>query len=331
MTTALPKIECKKTKSNKPPKTKAFTEENIEELISKANGGELELLYSEEELLKIKQKLLIHRIKQLRNNSALKIQTMWNRYQTRLKVHKTAHHVQGCYTISPNIQNVTKVSIKIFTNELNKDEFTILPLKFCQIRKSFVIDIPKNKFYTKKKLLRFNFIYKNNIFFDDNYDQVLYFNEMVHQVDFSLYDKKQKILEETVYNLRELFKKKLFSLHSSSKDSNCFSTEDEKENSENLALTPDKFTKKFSFGESKEDNDDEDEYSGLRAIKRKGTELEKEKVITRYKKYESFDITYSSKSKLKSILKCPNIDLNKRRVNRESNKKVSFGETIYIY
>jgi hypothetical protein len=331
MTTALPKIECKKTKSNKPPKTKAFTEENIEELISKANGGELELLYSEEELLKIKQKLLIHRIKQLRNNSALKIQTMWSRYLTRLKVHKTAHHVQGCYTISPNIKNVTKVSIKIFTNELNKDEFTILPLKFCQIRKSFVIDIPKNKFYTKKKLLRFNFIYKNNIFFDDNYDQVLYFNEMVHQVDFSLYDKKQKILEETVYNLRELFKKKLFSLHSSSKDSNCFSTEDEKENSENLALTPDKFTRKFSFSESKEDNDDEDEYSGLRAIKRKGTELEKEKVITRYKKYESFDISYSSKSKLKSILKCPNIDLHKRRVNRVSNKKVSFGETIYIY
>jgi hypothetical protein len=331
MTTALPKIECKKTKSNKPPKTKAFTEENIEELISKANGGELELLYSEEELLKIKQKLLIHRIKQLRNNSALKIQTMWSRYLTRLKVHKTAHHVQGCYTISPNIKNVTKVSIKIFTNELNKDEFTILPLRFCQIRKSFVIDIPKNKFYTKKKLLRFNFIYKNNIFFDDNYEQVLYFNEMVHEVDFSLYDKKQKILEETVYNLSELSKKALFSSHSSSKDSNCLSTEDEKENSENLALTPDKFTRKFSFSESKEDNDDEDEYSGLRAIKRKGTELEKEKVITRYKKYESFDITYSSKSKLKSILKCPNIEFNKRRVKRESNKKVSFGETIYIY
>jgi len=331
MTTALLKIECKKDKSNKPPKTKVFTEENIEDLISKTNGGELESLYSEEELLNIKQKLLIHRIKQLRNNSAFKIQSMWNRYQTRLKVHKTAHHVQGCYTISPNIQNVTKVSIKIFTNELNKDEFTILPLRFCQIRKSFVIDIPKNKFYTKKKLLRFNFIYKNNIFFDDNYDQVLYFNEMVHEVDLSLYDKKQKILEETVYNLSELFKKKFFSSHSSSKDSNCLSTEDEKENSENSTLTPDKFTRKFTFSESKDENDDEDEYSGLRAIKRKGTEQEKVKVIQKYKKFESFDISYSCKSKLKSILKCPNIELNKRRVNRESNKKVSFGETVYIY
>ena len=331
MTRVLPKIECKKTKSNKPPKTKVFTEENIEELISKANGGELESSFSEEELLNIKQKLLIHRIKQLRNNSALKIQTMWNRYQTRLKVHKIAHHVQGCYTISPNIKNVTKVSIKIFTNELNKDEFTILPLRFCQIRKSFVIDIPKNKFFTKKKLLRFNFIYKNNIFFDDNYDQVLYFNEMVHEVDLSLYDKKQKILEETVYNLSELFKKKLFSSCNSPKESNYLSTEDEKENSENSTLTPDKFTRKFTFSESRDENDEEDEYSGLRAIKRKGTEQKKEKVVQKYKKFESFDVSYSCKSKLKSILKCPNIESNKRRFNRESNKKVSFGETIYIY
>lgn len=331
MTTALPKIQCKRTKPNKPLKTKAFTEEKIEELFSKANGDEIESLYSEEELLNLKQKLLIHRIKELRNNSALKIQSMWNKYQTRLKVHKIAHHVQGCYTISPNIKNVTKVSIKIFTNDLNKEEFTILPLRFCQIRKSFVIDIPKNKFYTKKKLLRFNFIYKNKIFFDNNYDQVLFFNEMVHEVDFSLYDKKQKILEETVYNLSELFKKKLFSSYSASKDSNYLSTEDEKENSENSTLTPDKFTRKFTFSESKDENDDEDEYSGLRAIRRKGTEQEKEKIVQRYKKFESFDIAHSYKSKLKSILKCPNIEFNKRRINRNNNKKVSFGETIYIY
>ena len=45
----------------------------------------------------------------------------------------------------------------------------------------------------------------------------------------------------------------------------------------------------------------------------------------------SYDVSYSCKSKLKSILKCPNIESNKRRFNRESNKKVSFGETIYIY
>lgn len=143
--------------------------------------------------------------------------------------------------------------------------------------------------------------------------------------------KKQKILDETVYNLSELFKKKLFSLSSSSKDSNYLSTEDEKENSENSPLTPDKVIRKFTFSENKEENDEEDEYSGLRAIKRKGTGQEEAKVVTRYKKFESFDITYSCKSKLKSILKCPTIEFNKRRFNRESNKKVSFGETIYIY
>ena len=154
---------------------------------------------------------------------------------------------------------------------------------------------------------------------------------MVHEVDFSLYDKKQKILEETVYNLSELSKKNLFSSYTS-KDSNYLSTEDEKENSENSNLTPNKFTREFTFSDSKEENDEEDEYSGLRAIKRKGTEREKtKKVLKTFKKFESFDITYSSKSKLKSILKFPSIESTKRRFNRESNKKVSFGETVYIY
>ena len=331
MTAVLTKIMHKRIKSLQPSKIKEYTEQNLEELISTINEKEIESLYNNQELLYLKQRLLVHRIRQLRNSSALKIQGMWNRYLTRLKVHKLAHRVRGCYTISPSVKNVTKIYIKIFTDELNKDEFKIMPLHFCQIRKSFVIDIPKNKFFTKKKLLRFNFIYKNNIFFDDNYDQVLYFNEMVHEVDLSLYDKKQKILEETVYNLSELFKKKLFSSCNSPKESNYLSTEDEKENSENSTLTPDKFTRKFTFSESRDENDEEDEYSGLRAIKRKGTEQKKEKVVQKYKKFESFDVSYSCKSKLKSILKCPNIESNKRRFNRESNKKVSFGETIYIY
>ena len=331
MTAVLTKIMHKRIKSLQPSKIKEYTDQNLEELISTINEKEIESLYNNQELLYLKQRLLVHRIRQLRNASALKIQGMWNRYLTRLKVHKLAHRVRGCYTISPSVKNVTKIYIKIFTNELNKDEFKIMQLHFCQIRKSFVIDIPKNKFYTKKKLLRFNFIYKNKIFFDDNYDQVLFFNEKVHQVDLSKYDKKQKILEETVYNLSELFKKKLFSSCNSPKESNYLSTEDEKENSENSTLTPDKFTRKFTFSESRDENDEEDEYSGLRAIKRKGTEQKKEKVVQKYKKFESFDVSYSCKSKLKSILKCPNIESNKRRFNRESNKKVSFGETIYIY
>lgn len=333
MTDVLTKIIHKRVKSLQPSSIKEYTEQNLEELISTINEKELESLYNNQELLYLKQNLLIHRIRQLRNSSALKIQGMWNRYQTRLKVHKLAHRVSGCYTISPNLNNVTKIYIKIFTDELNKDEFRIMPLHFCRIRKSFVIDIPKNKFYTNKKLLRFNFIYKNQIFFDKNYEQALFFNEFVHQVDLSIYDKKQKILDDTIYNMNSYKKMKIF--QSSPKDTNYLSTEDEKEPSENSTLTPDKFGKKeknFVFSENKiEENEEEDEYDGLRAIKRKGTDLSKVKAFRSMKRFESFDMTYSCKSKLKSILKDPNLEFNKKRSNRLSNKKVSFGETVYLY
>lgn len=334
MTAVLTKIIHKRVKSLQPASIKECTEQNLEDLISTINEKEIESLYNNQELLYLKQRLLVHRIKQLRNDSALKIQGMWNRYQTRLKVHKLAHRVRGCYSISPNVKNVTKMHIKIFTDELNKNEFKIMPLKYCQIRKSFVIDIPKNKFYTKKKLLRFNFIYKNKIFFDSNYEKVLFFNEFVHQVDLSIYDKKQKILDETVYNMKNFYKKmKIF--QSSPKDMNYLSTEDEKESSENSTLTPDKFGKKenkFAFTENKiEENDEEDEYDGLRAIKRKGTDKTEVKVFRKMKRFESFDMTYSCKSKLKSILKEPNLEFNTKRSNRVSDKKVSFGETVYLY
>ena len=146
MTAVLTKIMHKRIKSLQPSKIKEYTDQNLEELISTINEKEIESLYNNQELLYLKQRLLVHRIRQLRNASALKIQGMWNRYLTRLKVHKLAHRVRGCYTISPSVKNVTKIYIKIFTDELNKDEFKIMPLHFCQIRKSFVIDIPKNKF-----------------------------------------------------------------------------------------------------------------------------------------------------------------------------------------
>lgn len=335
MTAVLTKIMHKRIKSLQPSTIKEYTEQNLEELISTINEKEIESIYNNQELLYLKQRLLVHRIRKLRNDSALKIQEMWNRYKTRLKVHKLAHRVRGCYTISPSVKNVTKIYIKIFTNELNKDEFKIVPLHFCQIRKSFVVDIPKNKFYTKKKLLRFNFIYKNKIFFDDNYEQVLFFNENVHQVDLAIYDKKQKILDDTIYNMNLIKKMKIF--QSSSKDVNYLSTEDEKESSENSNLTSDKIgikENKFPFSgnkieENDEDEDEEDEYDGLRAIKRKGTDRAKVKAFRKMKRFESFDMTYSCKSKLKSILKDPNLEF--KRSNRLSNKKVSFGETVYLY
>ena len=333
MNTLLPKIRHKRNKSFQPSFIKEFNEQNIQELISKKDENEIESSYSKKDLILIKSKIIIHRIKKLRNESALKIQKMWIDYLNRLKIHKLAHRVRGCYTISPSIKNVTKIFIKIFTNELNKDEFKILPLRFCPIRKSFVIDIPKNKFYSKKKILRFNFIRNDSIFYDENYNKTFYCNEFVHEVDLSLYDKKQKILDETIYN-----SSKLKPLNNSSKDTNCLSTEDEKENSESSVLTPEKLTKNkknFNSSDIKISNidDEEDEYAGLRLIRRKGTnDPLKHKIVNRFKRFESFDVTYSCKTKLKSILRCSNYEeFQKRKLNNDNCKKVSFGDTFYQY
>lgn len=330
------KIIHKRIKSFQPPKSKDFTEQNIEELLSKKNTEDIEPLYkNKKELLELKHKIIVYRIKKLRNESASKIQKMWNRYVIRLKVHKLAHHVRGCYTISPDIRCACKIYIKIFTNELKKEEYQIKKLKYCPIRNCFVIDIPKNKFYTSKKIMHFNFIKNNEIFFDNKYDKVLYLNNYVHQVDFSLYDKRQKILDETIYSINELFPKyKIF--NSNSKDSNYLSTEDEKDNSENFILTPDKYIKnkqKFTFSEKTISEFNEDEYAGLRAIKRKGTYKSNGIKIKKnfFKRFESFDETYSCKSKLKPILKESNKEMCKKRLDlMDSGKKVSFGETIYV-
>ena len=334
----------KRTKSFQTPKTKDYNEQNIEELFSNKNIDEIESLYSNKKaLFKLKQKIIIYRIKKLRNESALKIQKMWSRYIIRLKAHKLAHHVRGCYTISPEIKNACKIYIKIFTNEFKKEEYQIKRLHYCQIRNAFVIDIPKNKFYTQKKIMHFNFLKNNEIFYDSKYDKVLYLNNYVHQIDFSLYDKRQKKLDETIYSVNELFPKYKIYNNSNSKDSNYLSTEDEKDNSENLALTPDKYIRKnsphFIFSGKSITEFHEDEYAGLRAngirsVKRKGTDKSNTVKIHKsksFKKFESFDATYSCKSQLKSILKESNKELCKKRLNlMDSEKKVSFGETVYV-
>ena len=333
----------KRTKSFQSPKIKDYTEQNIEELFSNKNTDEIESLYSNKKvLLELKQKIIIYRIKKLRNESALKIQKMWNRYTIRLRAHILAHHVRGCYTISPEIKNACKIYIKIFTNEFKKEEYQIKRLHYCPIRNAFVIDIPKNKFYTPKKIMHFNFMKNNEIFYDNKYDKVLYLNNYVHQIDFSLYDKRQKILDETIYSVNELFPKyKIYNSINSkdSKDSNYLSTEDEKDSSESILLTPDKYiTKKspqFIFSGESISEFHEDEYDKLKSVKTKGihqsgtVKLNKSKIL---KRFESFDGNYSCKSRLKSILKESSKEICKNRLNlRDSGKKVSFGETIYIY
>ena len=344
MTTVISKPKCNH-QSTKALQTSIFLENDkktIEELLSEKNETEIESLYDKKDLLELKRRIIINRIKKLRNESALKIQALWSKNKLRLKVHKLAHKVKGCYIVYPEIQNSCSMWIKIFTNELNKEEFKMMRLDFCGIRKCFLKDIPKNKFYTSKKIMYFNFIKRGEIFFDEKYEKVFFWNEMVHKVDFSTYDLKQKYLDENIYNVNKLLPKKSQINSINSKESIYLSTmEDEKENLNNSVLTPEKFgnnTTLFKFTSEKivyknNEIEEEDEYSGLRSVKRKGTNdpLLEKKVNKRFKRFESFDSAYSSKFKVKSILKESNLEeLHKRKLNMESGKKVSFGETVYL-
>jgi hypothetical protein len=197
-------------------------------------------------------------------------------------------------------------------------------MRFCPIRKCFVLDIPKNKFFTQKKIMHFIFLNrKNESFYDDNYEKAFFFNEYVHKVDFSVIDKNQKKLEE------KKKKEKIKSENSKHSDINNLSTEDEKDNSESLTLTPtpeNSIKFKFDVKNINTNEDDTDEYSGLRPAESSDIKS----FVRRQKRYESFDVSHSHliKTKLKSILKDSNLDLLRQRRNkRESFKKVSFGKT----
>ena len=326
MTTALSNL---KTKISKKIKSLTLTKSNfdddyLEKLFSSKNLKEIEASLSPKDLLELKKRIIIYRIKKFRNESAIKIQKMWNKYVNMLSIHKLAHHLTGCYTIYLESKGRTKVFIKIFCDESNKDVFHICSMRFCPIRKCFVLDIPKNKFFTPKKIMHFIFLNrKNESFYDDNYEKAFFFNEYVHKVDFSVIDKNQKKLEE------KKKKEKIKSENSKHSDINNLSTEDEKDNSESLTLTPtpeNSIKFKFDVKNINTNEDDTDEYSGLRPAESSDIKS----FVRRQKRYESFDVSHSHliKTKLKSILKDSNPDLLRQRRNkRESFKKVSFGKT----
>ena len=318
-----------KTKISKKIKSLTLTKSNfdddyLEKLFSSKNLKEIEKSLSPKDLLELKKRIIIYRIKKFRNESAIKIQKMWNKYINKLSIHKLAHHLTGCYTIYLESKGRTKVFIKIFCDESNKDVFHICSMRFCPIRKCFVLDIPKNKFFTQKKIMHFIFLNrKNESFYDDNYEKAFFFNEYVHKVDFSVIDKNQKKLEE------KKKKEKIKSENSKHSDINNLSTEDEKDNSESLTLTPtpeNSIKFKFDVKNINTNEDDTDEYSGLRPAESSDIKS----FVRRQKRYESFDVSHSHliKTKLKSILKDSNLDLLRQRRNkRESFKKVSFGKT----
>ena len=80
---------------------------------------------------------------------------MWNKYIKKLSIHKLAHHLTGCYTVSTPAKGMTRAFIKIFRDEKNEDSYEIVPLRYCQIRNCFAYDVHKNKFIPFKNWQQF--------------------------------------------------------------------------------------------------------------------------------------------------------------------------------
>ena len=128
-----------------------FSEKAIEKIFSSQNLENIESSLNKTELFELKRSIIIYKIKKIRNESALKIQKMWNNYIKKLTIHKLTHHLTGCYTVSIPAKGMTRAFIKIFSDEKNKDSYEIVPLRYCQIRNCFAYDVHKNKFCKSKK------------------------------------------------------------------------------------------------------------------------------------------------------------------------------------
>ena len=157
------------------------------------------------------------------------IQKKFRSYLIKKKLFEFARQHKKYYSIYPSfISESTRknknLAIKIFLDYHNRFNYKIIPLKFCRIRNCYFFDIPKSKFMSSKKIMRFNFILNNQIIYDREFDIVNLGNTFVNQIDFIRYDKKERLLYKK-------FKQDFISNDSSSESSfSDFECSDEKKN-----------------------------------------------------------------------------------------------------
>lgn len=116
----------------------------------------------------------------------------------RKDLYNLAKKHKNYYSIYPSVlpKNIRNVYIQIFTDCNNCNERTTLPVRFCPFRNCYIFDIPKNKFPSYKKIMKFIFIINNKQVFDKKYEIVVFGDFCVNQVNFAKFDEKQKLLDK---------------------------------------------------------------------------------------------------------------------------------------
>ena len=155
-------------------------------------------------IVKRNKNYFIQHIIKIRDQSARLIQKNFRISVIKKRLLTTAHRHLNYYTIYPTLDtfditppfdNSIDISIKLYLNLRNPNEFRIIPIRFCPIRNCYTFDIPKNKFLGKKKNMYFIFLIDGNPVIDNKYEIIKFGEENVNQIDFNLYEKENEKLE----------------------------------------------------------------------------------------------------------------------------------------
>ena len=261
---------------------------------------------------KLKEFSIIKKILLIRKIAVKKIIDNYLDFKRFTALKKLINKVKNCYSISPSINNITNMFIKVFYDQRNYKKYKIFKLNFCPFRKKYVFDIPKKKFIKSNKLFKFVFLINNKPFIDKNYKCILINGIIMNTINFKEYDEKIYLLNKTVYN-EILLKNMLNNMKSISSDStNLDSDEDNNNNikNENFLLN-----NKNNFHLL---------YNKNLVINNKNLINKNNNIIFNKKFSSNEEISFSPKSILKTKIR-------KNNINKNSLRKVSFGKVQFSY
>lgn len=264
---------------------------------------------------KLKEFSIIKKILLIRKIAVKKIIKNYLDFKRFTALKKLINKVKNCYSISPSINNITNIFIKVFYNQRNYKKYIIFKLKFCPFRNKYVFDIPKKKFIKSNKIFKFVFLINNKPFIDKNYKCILINGILMNTINFKEYDEKINLLNKTIYN-EIISKNMLNNMKSNSSDSTNLDSEEENNNNINLKNGYFLLNNKNNFHLL---------YNKILNINNMNLINNKNNNIIFNQKFRTNqEISFSPKSILKNKIR-------KNNINKNSVRKVSFGKVQFSY
>ena len=258
----------------------------------------------------LKKEYFIRKIISDRKKAIIKIQKNLKYYIYKIKLKKALRKEKSSYTIICTKTNVAKISVKIFTDYKNNNNHKIIPMYFCPIRNYFILPIPKAKFvlaHKDNKIVRFNFIYDGNIFYqEEHYKLVDFKGQIVHEINFSTYDHDNDTYKKSEININEDIMGLSYKYPTRQKSSL---------NNKDLVL---------DFSSDEEGN------KNSRKTSKDSNGIKKQKFVRRKRKGKTCKLKNAGNIKILSILKERNVERRKRR-HSVCERHVKFGTVEFSY